>query len=105
MRMLSIGLFSQDGGYTCKLGYRFLKEEDDLIPQEDVGSWDKLLWKGVRSLQSPNKIKNLMWRACRNSLPMKENLVRRTVLDDPVYDRSHAALETPLHALQLCCMV
>ena len=55
---------SQDGGYTCKLGYRFLKEEDDVIPQEDVESWDKLLWKGVWSLQSPNKIKNLMWRAC-----------------------------------------
>ena len=43
-----------------------------------------------------------MWRASHNSLPKKENLVQRIMLDSPICDRYHAALESPLHALQSC---
>ena len=35
-------------------------------------------------------------------MPTKESLVRRTIIDDPLCDRCHQALENPLHALWLC---
>ena len=47
-------------------------------------------------------MKNLLWRACRNAIPTKENLVRRTVLEDLVCDRCNGALDNPLHALWSC---
>ena len=53
-------------------------------------------------MQVPNKVKNLVWRACRNSLPTKENLVRRTVIDNPIYDRCKEVPESSLHALWSC---
>ena len=63
---------------------------------------DTRLWKGIWSLQIPNKVKNLLWRACRGALPTKEALVRRTIIEDPLCDRYHETQETPLHALCLC---
>ena len=47
-------------------------------------------------------MKNLLWRACRNALPTKANLVRRTIITDPVCARCLDAHETPLHALWMC---
>ena len=49
-----------------------------------------------------NKVKNLLWRAWRNAIPTKGNLVCRMVLEDPVYDWCNGALENPLHALWSC---
>ena len=56
----------------------------------------------IWSLQVPNKVNNLMWRACQNALPTKVSLVRRTIIDDPLCDRRHEEHETPLHDLWLC---
>lgn len=39
---------------------------------------------------------------CRNSMPTKANLVRRTVINDPVCDRCRSALEDQIHALWSC---
>ena len=53
---------THDGCYTCKSGYRFLKEESEpanlcnFLPQETQ------LWKGLWSMKIPNKVKNLVWR-------------------------------------------
>ena len=35
-------------------------------------------------------------------MPMKENLVRQTIIEDRLCDCCHVDLETPLHALWLC---
>ena len=53
-------------------------------------------------LQVPNKVRNLLWRACRDAMPTKANLVRRKIIKEPLCDRCHEAHETPLHALGLC---
>ena len=94
--------YTQDGHYTCKTGYRFLKEEaeEDSV-QLDLGT-DTRRWKGIWSLQIPNKVKNLLWRAYRGALPTKEALVRRTIIEDLLCDRCHETQESPLHALWLC---
>ena len=43
-----------------------------------------------------------MWRACRNSLPTKDNLVCRTVIDCSTCDRCKQAPESALHAMWFC---
>ena len=65
-------------------------------------TFSEKLQNGLWSLYVPNKVKNLMWRACRNAMPTKANLVRRTISDDPLYNRCHEAHETALHAIQMC---
>ena len=88
--------------YTSKSDYRFLKAETQVEWDEDQMAHDKVLWRTIWSLQVPNKIKNLVWRACRNLLPTKENLVRRTIIENPTYDRCKHEPKSALHALWNC---
>ena len=56
--------FTHNGSYTSKSEYRFLKAEEEAEVNEEQVEWDRSLWRGIWSLQVPNKIKNLIWRAC-----------------------------------------
>ena len=69
------------------------------MDDEEQRAQDSILWRTIWSIPVPNKIKNLMWRACRNSLPTKENLMRQTVIDCPTCDCCKQVLES---TLQLC---
>ena len=71
------------------------------IAQDDV-IMDSKLWKGIWTLQVPNKVKNLLWRACRNALPTKASLVHRTIINDPLCDHCPGAREMLVHALWDC---
>ena len=78
---------SQNGQYSCKLGYRFLREKVDFNRLEEPPDYEKGLWKVVWNLDSPNKVKHLIWKACKNSLPTKGNLVCwQIILTTPVID-------------------
>ena len=50
----------------------------------------------------PQKVKNLMWRACQNALPTKIALVRQTIIVNPLCERCQVVNEDPLHALWAC---
>ena len=76
-----------------------------MVVPDDGEGLDKSLWKRIWLLHVPNKVKNFIWRACRNSLPTKLNLVCRTVIEDPHCDRCREADEHTLHALWLCPML
>ena len=78
--------FTQRGEYSCESGYRFLKEENEIGLVDNQAEDEKALWKGNWSLHLPNKVKIFMWRACRELLPSKANLVRRNIIDCPVGD-------------------
>ena len=95
--------YTSNGDYTCKSGYKYLKEEAELsaIPQAQTDS-DKQLWKMIWSMKVPPKVKNLMWRACRNAMPTKTALLRRTITVSQLCDRCHVPQEDPLHALKSC---
>ena len=60
--------------------------------QEFNQDHDKDLWKGVWALQTPNKLRNFVWRDCRNTLPSKKNLVRCTIITNPTCDRCSLAI-------------
>ena len=63
---------------------------------------DKKFWKSIWSLDDPNKYKNILWRACRESLPTKSNLNRKTIIPNPTCDRCASMAEDTLHALWGC---
>ena len=60
------------------------------------------LWKKIWALKVLKKVKNHMWRACRNSLPIKTNLVRRTIIANDICDRCHGAAENVIHTPWEC---
>ena len=61
---------SSDGRYSCKTGYRFLKMEEELNNEPQVTTNDHTqVWKTVRSMRAPSKVKTLLWRACREAMP------------------------------------
>ena len=73
--------FNPDGVYFFKFRYRYLHEQQQHgLPRPSDNSVLKPLWKKIWGLQVPNKVKHLAWKACKDSLPTKTNLVRRKVL-------------------------
>ncbi|KAL0004551.1 hypothetical protein SO802_012112 [Lithocarpus litseifolius] len=94
--------WSPNGQYSCKLGYRFLREEEDFNRLEEPPDYEKGLWKAVWALEIPNKVKHLLWRACKNSIPTKWNLARRKTITDPSCDRCAGGCEDFLHAVWKC---
>ena len=66
------------GVYSVKSGYRFLAKEkagSRDTPQAQTDSPN--FWRRIWGLSVPNKVKNFLWRACKEALPVKSNLVRR----------------------------
>ena len=78
---LLIWPLEKSGNYSVKSGYRLLREWQDLDGfQGQVSDVQKRFWKSIWRIKVPGKIKHFIWKACSNSLPTKENLLRRKVL-------------------------
>ena len=92
--------FNPDGIYTVKSGYKFLSEEH--IGRQP-GPFEiealKSLWKKIWGLNVPNKVKHLVWRACKDSLPIKANLVRRKIITIGTCDSCKMHQKHAIHAL------
>ncbi|OMO96879.1 hypothetical protein COLO4_15019 [Corchorus olitorius] len=72
--------FTRDGNYSVK-----------------SGTWRKI-WK----LNVAPKIQNFVWRACRNIIPTKENLVKRHCSYDPDCVRCNEDVESLEHIIFFC---
>uniref|UniRef100_A0A7N2MU32 Reverse transcriptase domain-containing protein n=1 Tax=Quercus lobata TaxID=97700 RepID=A0A7N2MU32_QUELO len=95
--------YTKNGVYTCKSGYRFLKEEAEREVTNQVPPLrDKNMWKAIWSMQVPQKVKMFIWRARRNAIPTKHALMRRTITEDSTCERCQSDVEDPLHALWTC---
>lgn len=71
------------------------------IMDANEGRGGSYAWKSILPAV-PSKIKNFLWRACRNALPTNANLVRSCVLTNPrccVYNNNE---ENVLHCLWSC---
>nr|XP_023916886.1 uncharacterized protein LOC112028429 [Quercus suber] len=56
-------------------------------------------WRKVWCMQVPHKIHHFVWRACRDVLPTKQNLLKRKIIQEEVYERCKEAPETVGHVL------
>ena len=99
--------YVQSDQYSAKSGYFFLKSESRSKPTIDniQPIQPKPPWKQIWSLSLPSKIKNFLWRACRNALPTKENLVRRYVITDTTCTFCTSQAEDVLHVICCCSNV
>ncbi|XP_030970761.1 uncharacterized protein LOC115991163 [Quercus lobata] len=64
------------------------------------GSW-KIIWK----LKVPEKVKHFLWKACTNSLPTKDNLLKRKILKESGCARCSGDSESVVHALWSCSCI
>ena len=60
------------------------------------------LWKTIWSLSIPPKVRNFLWRAAKNAIPVKTNLVKWQVLQEEICDHCKVHSEDMVHALWLC---
>ena len=91
------------GEYIMKSGYKFPQKEfqnQQLGPSNPEAM--KPLWQEIWKLDVPSKVKNLVWRACKDSLPTKSNLVRRRIIDDDTCDCCKSHSEDMIHTLYSC---
>lgn len=100
MEATLVWLYVQSGLYSVKLGYQFLKTEGTLL-QDSLGSPNPIrnLWKKIWNLPVPSMVKNILWRAYKNAIPTKVNLIRRRVIDDPLCECCKLCAEIVLHSL------
>ena len=98
--------FSSNGIYSCKSGYRFLKDEaEQSKTNRDPPLRDKHLWKSIWSMHVAQKVMNFLWWACRNAMLTRQALVKRTIIADLICERCRVAVKDPLHALWSCSKV
>ena len=94
---------TQSGTYTVKSGYNLLsKEKEQSDPHTNTSAPSHKLWKIIWSLSVPLKVRNFMWRAAKNAIPVKTNLVKRQVLQEEICDQCKSHSEDVLHALWMC---
>ena len=96
----------RSGKFSVKSGYKCLYE-DLQVREHDPGTMevDRGLWKRVWKLNVPRKIKHFLWKSCTNSLPTKENLLKKTIVSENVCHLCSKHPEDVKHALWGCLKV
>ena len=86
--------FTASGEYSVKSGYNFLAMENMETQAPRLSVQGNEIWKLVWGLWIPNKVKNFIWRLCRDAIPVKKNLKKRQILQDESCDHCHQVPET-----------
>ena len=94
--------FIASGEYSVKSGYNFLAMDNLDTQALRQLVQDNGIWKLVQGLRIPNKVKNFIWRSCRDAILVKKNLKKRQILQDESCDHCHQVSKMVLHAIQEC---
>ena len=92
------------GNFTVRSAYRLacdIEAEGSNSSCSDP-SMMQGVWRGVWSLNVPNKIKHFVWKACNGILPTKESLYRRKITESKICEACGGRTETTMHALCFC---
>ncbi|MCH79684.1 RNA-directed DNA polymerase (Reverse transcriptase) [Trifolium medium] len=89
-----------NGIYTARDGYYWLNRNSFSANATSVVSWS-WLWH----LPAPEKLKFFLWTMLHNSLPTREMLSHRGIINDNLCPRCNIHAETTLHCLRDCNFV
>uniref|UniRef100_A0A2N9I6M1 CCHC-type domain-containing protein n=1 Tax=Fagus sylvatica TaxID=28930 RepID=A0A2N9I6M1_FAGSY len=70
---------TKKGEFTVKSAYRLLYQRSNSGVASASAGTIKVFWDGVWSLQVQPKVRNFIWRACRNILPSKTKLFEKKI--------------------------
>ena len=62
-------------------------------------------WREVWRLEVPSKVKNFVWRACKEALPTKANLCRRRIKPEATCEACKVENEDVSHVIFFCYSV
>ena len=93
--------WSPDGSYTVKSAYHMLANEALNSSPSSSNGMSKKIWNGIWKIKAPQKIRHFIWRAAKDSLPSRQNLVRWQIKVDETCSLCNEHQESILHALWL----
>ena len=94
---------NNNGKFSVKSAYRLAMEgaRFDSGSSSDNGILRRF-WRFVWRIPVPHKVRHFAWRACRNILPTKENLMCRKILQDDWCEECKAEAGTTGHLFWRC---
>ncbi|XP_021722691.1 uncharacterized protein LOC110690168 [Chenopodium quinoa] len=93
---------SKLGEYSVKTGYWLGKLGQQAVQNAMNQEEEKRVWKIVWSPDRQPKLNHFLWRACRGSLGVKENLFRRHIVRDDLCCCCGIEVESISHVLFEC---
>lgn len=94
---------SSFGCYSVRSAYRMLMEaKNSSLSSSSSPMAINVIWKKIWNLKVPNKVRHILWRAVKDSLPTKQNLRLRHIPLDDTSDGCNDYSESLLHILWLC---
>lgn len=99
-----VWLHNKKGIYSIRSGYHIARKvfTKKTWIESLRGAMGQKIWKNLRRLNVPRKLKVFCWRACHEILPKRVNLVkRRRIIDDRCHYCKSVA-EIAIHALWEC---
>uniref|UniRef100_A0A7N2LQ94 Reverse transcriptase zinc-binding domain-containing protein n=1 Tax=Quercus lobata TaxID=97700 RepID=A0A7N2LQ94_QUELO len=95
-----------NGDYSVRSAYRMLVDnENQSLPSSSAPISDGSMWKKIWKVRVHHKIRHFLWRATKDSLPTKQNLVAQHIPVGNVCDGYGDHSELVMHALWLCDQV
>lgn len=93
----------RSGYFSVKSAYRLFKSLSAVnVAESSDGVATKKFWNGLWKLKIPHKVKLFAWRACKEILPTKVNLLSKRVEVDGACSFCQHSLEDSAHALNFC---
>ena len=97
--------YNSSVAYSVKSGKKFLAKENNISTPWIDHEHDEDIWKWIWRLSISNKVRNFLWRACHNAIPVKQNLWKRKILTEDLCEHCHLTSETVCHALWKCSKI
>ena len=92
---------TSNGKFTVSNTYRLIIEDSEkgVLGENFDQAMMKLLWKIIWGMRTPNKVRNFIWRACKDILATKTNLRK---VDNDLCTSCNKAAETSGHMFWFC---
>ena len=89
------------GRFTVRSAYRLAQEIEAECGNASCSDPMKMhgVWRGVWSLNLPNKIKHFAWKACNGILATKDSLFHRKIMTNNICEACGGHIETIMHML------